>query len=153
SDAHHNIVRLGIGLFGLSDTNRKLHNVLSFKTNISQIKSLEPNSSVGYGRGYVSSKSEQIATLPVGYADGLFRALGNQKFSVSVKGKPAKIVGRVCMDMCMIDISGIDCQEGDEVIIFDSLETIREMANLVQTIPYEIISRIADRVKRVYIED
>lgn len=151
--AQFDMVRLGIGLYGYCDEttiNAKLQTVATFKTVISQIKQLEKGESIGYGRSFITTKKTKIATLPVGYADGIRRQLSNQVGHVSIQGKKASIVGRVCMDMIMVDISDISCEEGDEVIIFGENPNIEEIANQLNTSPYEVLTAVSNRVKRVY---
>lgn len=148
-----NMVRLGIGLYGLSpfsEEENKLENINRLKTSISQIKSIKKDESVGYDRAFRANKDMTIATVAIGYADGVGRYLGNGKYSMSINGKFAPIVGNVCMDMCMLDISDIDCKEGDEVIVFETQNQIKEMSHLGDTIPYEILTGISQRVKRIY---
>jgi Alr-MurF fusion protein len=148
------LVRLGIGLYGVSaDTRLSLRNVGTLKTIISQIKEIAPGESVGYSQAFVADKPIKIATIPVGYADGLFRSLGNGKASVEVFGKMAPIVGNICMDMCMIDVTEIPCVAGDEVIVFGKNPSIQRLAQMANTIPYEILSSVSERVKRIYLKE
>lgn len=146
------MVRLGIGLYGFGTENSKPHlqNVFTFKTNISQIKWLKPPETVGYGRKGKINKDTKIAIIPVGYADGLNRNLGNGNYNVKIKEKKCPIIGNICMDMCMIDITDVDALEGDEVIIFDTIEDIMEIAQKLNTIPYEVLTSVSYRVKRIY---
>lgn len=152
-DAQLDMVRLGIGLYGISsnsDFSGQLKNVTALRSEISQIKEIKPGESVGYNRSFIAPNKMKTATISVGYADGLFRKLGNGHFSVWIKGQPAPIIGDVCMDMCMVNVTGIPVKEGDPVIIFDSKHPVNELAKAAETIPYEILSRISRRVKRVY---
>ncbi len=152
-EAQFDMVRLGIGLYGissLSETARKLQNVTSLRSEIAQIKEIKAGESVGYNRSFIAKKTHRIATVSVGYADGLFRSLGNGKFSFWVHGQAAPIVGDICMDMCMIDVTGMEVKEGDPVIVFNGEHPVTELAAAAQTIPYEVLSRISRRVKRVY---
>lgn len=152
-EARFDMVRLGIGLYGIGadyKTDKALVQVTSLRSEIAQIRNIHPGDSVGYNRSFIADKDMKIATVSVGYADGLFRNLGNKIFSLWVKDKPAPIIGDICMDMCMIDISDIDVNEGDPVIIFDPDHPVSELAKAAGTIPYEILSRISRRVKRVY---
>lgn len=158
-DYQMDIIRLGIGLYGISplqNSIEELQEVLSLQTNISQIKKYEEIVSVGYSRGqFTKKKKSLVATIPVGYADGLSRQLGNGKGNVLVRGKHVPIIGNVCMDMCMIDVTEIpDAKVGDEVVLFgeQGKEKISasEVAEKYGTIPYEIISTISGRVKRVF---
>lgn len=150
------MVRLGIGLYGISgnkELKSGLMNVLELKTVISQIKHIKIGESVGYGRSEIAKKPLTIATIAIGYADGFNRKLGLRKGYVWVKNKKAEVVGNVCMDMSMIDITDIDAREGDEVVIFDSTYGITNFAELQQTIPYEILTGISPRVKRIYLQE
>jgi alanine racemase len=143
--------RIGIGLYGFSSGNNpNLMNVSTLKTTITQIKGLKKDETVGYGRKWTSPKDTQIGIIPVGYADGLSRNLSNGRGEVIVKGTKVPIIGNVCMDMCMIDIGELDVKEGDEVIIFSDDYPASIMAEKLNTIPYEIISGISERVKRIY---
>ena len=155
-NAHFDMVRLGIGLYGvgINDAEQKqLLNVSSLKTTISQIKQVKAGDTVGYSRKGKITKPTIIATVPIGYADGLNRRLGNGTGHLYVHNKPAPIVGNVCMDMCMIDITGINAQEGDEVIVFNSAETLNQLANTLGTISYEVLTSVSARVKRVYLQE
>ncbi|WP_166922600.1 bifunctional UDP-N-acetylmuramoyl-tripeptide:D-alanyl-D-alanine ligase/alanine racemase [Flavobacterium poyangense] len=152
-DAQFNMVRLGIGLYGVSnDANEQkfLENVGTLKSIISQVRTIPAGDSVGYGRRFMAAKETKIATIPIGYADGISRLWGNQVGYVIVRNQKASIVGSVCMDMLMIDVSEIDCKEGDSVIIFGENPTVTEIANALKTIPYEILTSISQRVKRVF---
>jgi Alr-MurF fusion protein len=152
--AEYDMIRIGIGIFGLLDkTYNQLENVLSLTTQISQIKRVKAGESVGYGRNYNATHDHNIGIIPVGYADGLRRGLSQGKWCVIVHGKKAPIVGNICMDMCMIDLDGIDARTGDEVEVFGNENPIFEMAENVSTIPYEIIAGISSRVHRVYVEE
>ena len=154
--AHFDMVRLGIGLYGvgINDAEQKqLLNVSSLKTTISQIKHLQAGDTVGYNRKGKITKPTTIATLPIGYADGLNRKLGNGTGQVYIHNKPAPIIGNVCMDMCMADITGINANEGDEVIVFNSAETLNNLANTLGTISYEVLTSVSARVKRVYLQE
>ena len=150
--AQFDMVRLGIGLYGFgndkNETNQ-LKNVVSLKSIISQIHKIEPGETVGYNRAFTANKSMKTATIPVGHADGISRKLGNKKYSVLVNNQKAPIIGNVCMDMIMVDVSNITCKEGDEVIVFNSQEMIQEIADTTGTITYEILTAISQRVKRL----
>ena len=151
-EAHFDMIRLGLGLFGFTNDpklNSKLKNVLTLKTVISQIHIIDKNESVGYNRGFISSKEIRSATLPIGHADGFFRSFGQGKISVNVNGHKAPVIGNVCMDMVMIDVTDIECKEGDEVIIFDSQEDILKLATAADTISYEILTSFTSRIKRI----
>lgn len=155
-EAHMDMVRLGISLYGFSankEVESKLENVSSLKTNISQIKKIKKGDTIGYNRSFTTEKDMKTATIPIGYADGLNRLLSNGKGAVYIKGKRAKILGNVCMDMTMIDLSGIDAKEGDEVIVFDTQNHVKEIAKKTQTIEYEVLTSIGRRVKRVYFQE
>lgn len=152
-EAQWNMVRSGIGLYGFGNDpseNKKLKPVASLKTAISQIHRIEPQETVGYNRAYISDGYRSTATLPLGHADGIGRHFGNGKAFVNVHGKKAPIIGNVCMDMIMIDITGIDCKEGDEVIIFGNDPTAEEFSNYAHTISYELLTGISQRVHRVF---
>jgi Alr-MurF fusion protein len=151
--AQFEMVRLGIGLYGIGVNEKEqqqLKNVSTLKTTISQIKTIPAGESIGYSRKFVAASDMQIATVPIGFADGLSRRLGNGKGKMIVHGMQASIVGNVCMDMCMLDITGIQCAEGDEVIVFGEQYTIDLLAKDMDTIPYEVFTGISRRVKRVY---
>ena len=150
--AHLEMVRLGIGLYGVGEG---LKPVSTWKTRSVQIKELAEGQTIGYGRAGVLKGAARIATLPIGYADGLDRRLGEGNWSVLVNGIAAATIGRICMDTCMIDISGIDAAEGDEAIVFgpESGNRVEDMATARGTIPYEIMTGISSRVKRVFIKE
>ncbi len=151
--AKFDMVRLGIGLYGIDSVENEqsnLQNVGTLKTSISQIKILKPGETVGYNRKGILPNGGKIATVKIGYADGYPRLLGNGKGKMFINGKVAPTIGGICMDMCMLDITDIDAAEGDEVIVFDSNVTIKEMAESLETIPYEILTNISQRVKRIY---
>lgn len=155
-DAQFEMVRLGIGLYGIGANEAEqsqLRNVSTLKTTISQIKTIAANDTIGYSRKGVAAKDMRIATVPIGYADGLSRKLGNGKGHMMVKGLMAPVVGNVCMDMCMIDITGITASEGDEVIVFGEKPSIAETARRVDTIPYEVLTNVSRRVKRIYYQE
>ncbi|MDQ6470267.1 bifunctional UDP-N-acetylmuramoyl-tripeptide:D-alanyl-D-alanine ligase/alanine racemase [Flavobacterium sp. LHD-80] len=152
-NAQYNMVRLGIGLYGVSNDSleqKYLENVGTLKSIISQVRTIPSGDSVGYGRRFMAEKETKIATIPIGYADGISRLWGNEVGFVTIKNQKAKIVGSVCMDMLMVDVSHIDCKEGDSVIIFGESPTVIEMAEALKTIPYEIMTSISQRVKRVF---
>jgi len=150
------MARLGLGLYGFSsnkDTQKNLLNIYRLKTTITQIKDIGKGDSVGYGRAFKAERNMKIATIPIGYADGINRFLGNGHFHMIINNKLAPIIGNICMDMCMLDISNINCNEGDEVIVFQNQEQIKEIARIGQTIPYEILTGISQRVKRIYYKE
>lgn len=147
------MVRLGIGLYGFDASmlnQNHLQQVSTLKTTISQIHHIDPNDSVGYGRAGKLQKGGRVATIAIGYADGYPRILGNGKAYVMINDQKARIIGNICMDMTMVDVSNIDCKEGDRVIVFGKDPDIYDLAKLAQSIPYEILTNIKDRVKRVY---
>lgn len=149
----YDMVRIGIGMYGISDdeeTQKQLKHVSTFKTLISQISTIEKGESVSYGRNFKAEKTTRIATIPVGYADGIRRAFGNGVGKMRVNGHLVPVVGTICMDMMMLDVTEIDCEEGDEVIIFGKNLSIVELAKQIDTIPYEILTSISSRVKRIY---
>jgi Alr-MurF fusion protein len=151
--AQYEMVRLGVGLYGIGINEyeqSRLQHVSTLKTIISQIKQVPKGDSIGYSRKATAKEDMKIATLPIGYADGLSRRLGNGKGKVLIDGKPAPFVGNICMDMCMIDITKIHAKEGDEVIIFSPDHPITELAKDLETIPYETLTMVSRRVKRVY---
>jgi alanine racemase len=155
--AQFDMVRLGIGLYGIDENatmQQKLMPVSALKTTISQIKKLQKGDSVGYGRTDKADAPLTIATVAIGYADGLSRRLSNGNYAMYIHGKPAPIIGRICMDMTMLNISAIpEAQEGDEVIVFGAMPSIQQLAKAAQTIPYEILTGISQRVKRVYFQE
>ncbi len=153
-EAQFQMVRSGIGLYGYGNEARidaELLPVATLKTTISQIHHIKPNESVGYNRAFKSKGYQKTATLPVGHADGIGRQYGNGKASVLINGKEAPIIGNVCMDMIMIDVSNIECNEGDEVIIFGKDHSAETFAAGANTISYEVLSGISQRVKRLII--
>lgn len=153
---HFDMVRLGIGIYGFDasgEINEQLRSIGTLKTEISQIKKLHKGDTVGYSRKGVLDKDSTIATIAIGYADGFFRAFGNKKVSVWINGSFAPVIGNVCMDMSMIDITGIKAQEGDEVIIFGEEQPLKILSDSIGTIPYEILTNISERVKRVYVSE
>jgi len=155
-DAAMDMVRLGIGLYGVSasgDDQQHLQTPGKWKTIISQIKQIKGGESVGYSRAFVAPFDMTIATIPLGYADGLRRTMSNGQGYVVVRGEKAPIVGNVCMDMTMIDVSATHCSEGDEVEIFGEHISLIEFARMCNTIPYEVLTSVSQRVKRVYVEE
>ena len=153
-DAQWDMVRLGIGLYGVSASGLNgLKNVSTLKTTILQIQEIPNHETVGYGRKEALNRDAKIATIRIGYADGLDRKSGNRKGKVWINGKYAPIVGNVCMDLCMVDITGIDAKEGDSVIVFGENLPVLEVAESIDTIPYEILTSISPRVKRVYVKE
>ena len=150
------MVRLGIGLYGVGVNEQEqaqLQAVSRLKTRITQIKTVAASGTIGYSRKGEVKKEMTIATIPIGYADGLSRSLGNGKGKVLVKDQLVPIIGNVCMDMCMIDITDLKAEEGDEVIIFGEKQSIQDIAEAMNTIPYEVLTNISQRVKRVYFHE
>ena len=147
---HFDMVRLGIGLHGISATHANLQPVSSFKTYISSIREVPEGQSIGYGRKSYTTRPSRIAVIPVGYADGLNRHLSNRVGNVFVKGKRVPIIGNICMDTCMIDVTDTNATVGDEVEIFGKHILVTELSEQLGTIPYEILTGISHRVKRVY---
>jgi Alr-MurF fusion protein len=147
------MVRLGIGMYGIdvSETlSSELIPVFTFKTSITQIKKVKKGESVGYGRTFTADKDMQIAIIPVGYADGFNRKFSNGKGYVLINGKEARVCGTVCMDMTMLDVTGMSCKEQDEVLLFGNKPKVEEWAGILETIPYEVLTGISQRVKRVF---
>ena len=156
SEAQFEMVRLGIGLYGFAATSheqQQLQHVATLRTTISQIKSVPANETVGYGRKGIVKRESSIATVPIGYADGISRRLSNGVGKMLVNGVLAPIVGNVCMDMCMLDITDVPAKEGDEEIVFCPELPVSEMAKWIGTIPYEVLTGISQRVKRVYFQE
>lgn len=150
--AQFDMVRIGIGLYGFGNDQQEtseLKNSHVLTSIISQIHRIEPGETVGYNRAHVAKGFEKTATIPVGHADGISRKLGNKKGYVTINNQKASIIGNVCMDMIMVDITNIDCKEGDEVFIFKNQEDILHMADEAETISYEILTAISQRVKRI----
>ncbi len=146
------MVRLGIGLYGVGG-NIQLQNVTTLTTTIAQIKEIKKGDSVGYGRSGLLMKDSRIATVRIGYADGYSRSLGNGNGKMLINGQLAPVIGNVCMDMTMLDITGIDASEGDQVIVFGEKLPVTKIAEWSNTIPYEVLTSISQRVKRVYFEE
>lgn len=152
-EAAFEMVRLGIGLYGIDlsiSDKSPLQTVTSLKTSISQIKQIPPGDTVGYGREGKMPEGGTIATVKIGYADGYSRKLGNGVGRMMVRGKEVRTIGKICMDMCMIDITGVSAAEGDEVIVFNDKIRVEDLAEKMETIPYEVLTGISQRVKRVY---
>ena len=150
------MVRLGIGLYGVDsnlEMQSKLKNVSTLKTTISQIKKVAAGESIGYSRMGRVNTDTLIATVRIGYADGYPRVLSNGVGTMWVKGNLVPVIGNVCMDMTMLDITGTSIREGDEVIVFGEYLPVTDLANSAQTIAYEILTGVSQRVKRVYFEE
>ncbi len=157
TDHQYDMVRIGIGMLGESPNDKiqkQLHSVVSFKTVISKISTVEKGESVGYSRRFKAEHTTKIATIPVGYADGIPRLIGNQTGNVGINKMLAPIVGSICMDMMMINIDHIPhVKEGDPVTIFNAKPSLKEFADYCKTITYEVLTSISPRVKRIYIKD
>ena len=152
SNAQFDMVRIGIGLYGFGNDAKEtshLKNTHNLTSIISQIHSIEPGETVGYNRAFVATETVKSATIPVGHADGISRRLGNKKGFVLINNQKAPIIGNVCMDMIMVDITKIECEEGDKVIIFNNQEMIKNIATISETIVYETLTAISPRVKKV----
>lgn len=155
-EAQMDMVRLGIGLYGISpepQVQRQLKPVSRLKTRISQIKDIPQGDSVGYNRRWVAQRPSRIAIISIGYADGLNRHLGYENGKVVVNGHQVPIIGSICMDMCFLDVTDAPCQEGDEVVIFGDADLLQQISDAAGTIPYEILTSVSPRVKRVYYEE
>lgn len=146
--------RLGLGLYGYdSRDNSMINNVTTLKTTILQIHDIPANETIGYSRRGTLTRDSRIAAIPIGYADGLNRHLGNGHGYCLMNGKKAPYVGNICMDVCMIDVTDIDCKEGDKVEIFGDHLPVTVLSDLLDTIPYEILTSVSNRVKRIYFQD
>lgn len=147
------MVRLGIGLYGISNTGLPLQNIGTLRSTVSQVKKVQSTETVGYSRkGKITNESE-IAVVPLGYADGLDRKLGNRNGSAFIHGSRVPVIGNICMDMLMLDVTGLNVKPGEKVEIFGPNITITELAEKAGTIPYEILTGISQRVKRVYLQE
>jgi alanine racemase len=147
------MVRLGIGLYGVNPTEEtvdQLQPVATLKTIISQIKKIKKGETIGYGRKGKAEVDMKLATIAIGYADGFSRSFSSGKGKVMIQGKKAPVVGNVCMDMTMVDVTNVEAQEGDEVIIFGDSMPLHEVAATINTIPYELLTNTSERVKRVF---
>ncbi len=156
SDAQFEMVRLGIGMYGISSNEYEqmnLQNVSTLRTIVSQVKLVSPPDTVGYSRKGVITKPTRIATVPIGYADGYNRKLGNGVGKMLINGQFAPTVGSICMDMCMLDVTELNANEGDEVIVFGDTYPIAQIAKDMGTIPYEVLTNVSRRVKRVYYQE
>lgn len=152
-EAHFDMVRCGIGLYGFGNSSKedqKLKPIAALKSVISQIHTIEKGETVGYNRSFKSGDLEKIATIPIGHADGISRQFGNGKGFVFINNRKAAIIGNVCMDMIMVNVTNIDCKEGDEVVLFDETNNASFFAKTVQTISYEVLTSVSQRVKRVF---
>jgi len=150
------MVRLGIGLYGVDPTMEKtegLKPVATLKTIISQLKKINAGDTIGYGRKGKAEVPTTIATIAIGYADGFSRAFSRGAGKVLIKGQLAPVIGNVCMDMTMVDVTHISVQEGDEVIVFGNDLPIQKVAESIKTIPYEILTNTSERVKRIFVAE
>ena len=153
-EAQFDMVRIGIGLYGFGNDKKEtsqLKNSHILKSIISQTHSVKKGETVGYNRAFGTNKDSEIATIPIGHADGLSRKLGNGKGYVTIHGQRAPIIGNVCMDMIMVNITDINCKEGDGVFIFKTQEDILNISSVSETISYEVLTLISQRIKRVLI--
>ena len=152
SDVQFDMVRLGIGLYGVSPIQKdaSLQPVATLKTIILHLRDVPADETVGYSRRGTLTCPSRIAALPIGYADGLNRKLGNRCGYCLINGKEARYVGNICMDVCMVDVTDIDCKEGDTVEIFGNNLSVHNLAEWIDTIPYEILTSVSTRIKRVY---
>jgi alanine racemase len=156
AEAEMDMVRAGIGLYGYgnnAEEHFKLKPVVSLKTPIAQLRWINAGDSVGYDRKYMAKEPRHIATLPLGYADGISRQYGNSNGIVKIKDQNAPIVGNVCMDTLMVDVTGIDCKVGDDVLVFGKGHSALEFDVNALSIPYELITRISQRVSRVIVDE
>ena len=153
---HFDLVRLGLGLYGIDSTSTivgQLEKVHTLKATVVQIKKIAASEYVGYNRKWIASEDGRIAIINIGYADGLLRLAGNSKYTVNIRGHEYTIIGNVCMDLTIVDIGqATDIVVGDEVIIFGKTKPVERLAEVCQTIPYEILSRISGRVRRLYVQ-
>jgi len=150
--AQFDMVRIGIGLYGFGNDDKEtaqLKNTHNLKSIISQIHEIKPGDTVGYNRAFIAKKATKTATIPVGHADGLSRKLGNKKGFVLINNQKAEIVGNVCMDMIMVNVTKINCKEGDEVTLFNSQKMIQNISDISETIVYETLTAISPRVKKI----
>jgi alanine racemase len=155
-EAQMDMVRLGLGLYGLSANvifRKRLQPIGRLKTVLSQIRTAPKGEGIGYSPKQVLDADKRIGIIAMGYADGLPRALGNGNGQVNIHGKTAPFIGNICMDMAMIDLSDIECDEGDEVEIFGENNSIYDLADNLNTIPYEVLTNISQRVKRVFFKE
>ena len=151
--AHFDMVRCGIGLYGFGNNpeiNKSLKPIATLKTSISQIHTIKKGDSLGYNRAFIAKEQTRTATLPIGHADGINRLFGNGKGFVFVNGEKAPITGNVCMDMIMVDVTNIPCKEGDEVIVFGPEHSAENLAASINSISYELLTSVSQRVKRVF---
>lgn len=156
TEAQYDMVRLGIGLYGFTGVQSdqaQLQNTVCLKTIVTQVKTIPADETIGYNRSYRTYADSQIAIIPIGYADGYPRELGNGIGQVLIKGHKVPIVGKICMDMCMVDVTGLDIKEGDEVTIYGDDHTVAEVAATIHRISYELLTSVSKRVPRIYVKD
>ena len=154
-ESQFDMVRLGIGLYGInaSQKDKNISPISSLKSVIIQTKNVKKGDSIGYGRSFIAKKDTKIGIIPIGYADGLRRNLGNGKYSFYIKNTEVPIIGNICMDICMVNISGMEVKTGDTVEIFGKHNSIENLAKAMETIPYEVLTSISQRVKRVFFQE
>jgi alanine racemase len=155
-EAQFDMVRLGIQLYGCSEIPemaQKLHNVVTLKTVVTQIKNIPAGETIGYNRTWKLQRDTQVAIIPIGYADGYPRELCNGRGKVLIQGQKVPVIGKICMDMCMLDITGLRVHEGDEVVVYGEGNSVSEMAEAAGLICYELMTRISQRVPRVYVQE
>lgn len=155
-EAQFDMVRLGISLYGcteIAEVAPQLHNVVTLKTVITQVKHIPAGETIGYNRSWKLKRDAQVAIIPIGYADGYPRELGNGKGTVIIQGQKVPVIGKICMDMCMLDVTGLAIHEGDEVVVYGEGNTVSDMAEAAGLISYELLTRISKRVPRVYIKE
>ncbi|ALI98789.1 bifunctional UDP-N-acetylmuramoyl-tripeptide:D-alanyl-D-alanine ligase/alanine racemase [Rufibacter tibetensis] len=154
--AAFDMVRLGIGLYGIESAGQEQGNLLTvgqLKTTVSQVKYIKAGETIGYSRRGIAATDKQTATIAIGYADGYDRRFGNGVGVVLINGQRAPIIGNVCMDMCMVDVTGLDVRAGDEVLVFGEELPLTELASRIGTIPYELLTNVSTRVKRVFFNE
>ena len=155
-EAQMDMVRLGIGLYGIApepEVQAQLRQVSRLVTRISQLKDIAQGESVGYNRRWIAQRPSRIAIIPIGYADGFNRHLGYEQGHVVISGHEVPIIGSVCMDMCFVDVTGVECAEGDPVVLFGEGDLLQRNAAAAGTIPYEMLTSVSPRVKRVYFQE
>ena len=154
---HYDMVRLGIGLYGVrtlpEEIEGRLETVSTLRSVVISVRNLKKGEAIGYGRRDVLQKDSIIATIPIGYADGMNRKFGCGAVKVRLNGKWVPTIGSICMDACMLDVTGVECRVGDEVEIFGKNADIQRLADVLETIPYEILTSVSPRVKRVYFRE
>ena len=154
-DAQFDMVRLGIGLYGISSDQsmqQLLQHVSTFKSVVSQVKSVKQGDTIGYERKGIARTDMEIAIVPIGYADGLKRQMGNSRGTLFVGGTLRPVIGNISMDMCAVDVTGMNVKVGDEVVVFGKEKPVMDLAREMDTIPYEVLTSVSHRVKRVYFQ-